>query len=716
MSKRAQNPPPGAPGRPGPERDGPARPYKRPVQSPDAETVMLASITTEADAVPEPGPSLPDAQPGRDAGQPAAGPLATGAAAGSHDAAGALAAGPVAGGHPAGKLAAADPPPAGRTTAGTPAAGPSATDPSPAGPPTAGPPTAGPPPAGPPTAGPPPAGPPTAGPPPAGPPPAGPPTAGPPTAGPLTAEPPTGENWAVSTRVLTLPRGKRGAGPAQWSAPSARRTWVSRLALAVILCAQAVLSLRLQNTAFGDEALYLYAGHLETAHLLHGAALQGNYASYFPGVPILYPVLGAAADSLGGLAAARTVSLLAMLVTTGLLYAMTRLLFNERTGLCAAALFGVTEAAILTGRLATNDAVSLSLIALASWIVVRTAPWRWRAYLLAIPVACLAAATDYWALLYLPTVAFLAGLAAHPYLGRPALARALILAAVMVELFAGGVLIAGRDYVTAAVATTASRAPGGVPVLQILTEAGKWAGLVMALAVVGAVGYALRARTEPNEHVALPGNRRRRTALGIVLVGTTVATLAVQLHLNTDVSLDTHTAFGLFFAAPMAGVGLARLVGDHFRRAQIGIVIWAVALILGLSQSSQLFGSWPDSSALVGELSRYLRPGSRYLVENDNVAIYYLRGQAGAQPDQFTSTYFISYRALDGQVLTGTPGYLAALQAGYFQVVIYDSTVTPALDKSLATALESDPLYRLAGAVPEDARDFRATCYVWVRT
>jgi len=166
----------------------------------------------------------------------------------------------------------------------------------------------------------------------------------------------------------------------------------------------------------------------------------------------------------------------------------------------------------------------------------------------------------------------------------------------------------------------------------------------------------------------------------------------------------------------MAGVGLARLVGDHFRRAQIGIVVWAVALVLGLSQTSQLFGSWPDSSALVGELTRYLQPGARYLVENDNVAIYYLIGRADAQPDQFTSTYFIAYRTRGGQLLTGTPGYLAALRAGYFQVVIYDSTVTPALDASLAAALESDSRYRLAGAVPENARDFRATCYVWVRT
>jgi hypothetical protein len=116
------------------------------------------------------------------------------------------------------------------------------------------------------------------------------------------------------------------------------------------------------------------------------------------------------------------------------------------------------------------------------------------------------------------------------------------------------------------------------------------------------------------------------------------------------------------------------------------------------------------------ELSRYLGPGDRYLVENDNVAIYYLMGNPDAQPDQFTDTYFMSYRNRKGQLLTGTPAYLAALQAGYFHVVIYDSSVTPALDKSLAAALESDPRYRLAGAVPEDARDFRTTCYVWVRT
>jgi hypothetical protein len=615
MSKRPQNSPP--PARPGLARRGAPGPYKRPVQSPDAETVMLAKYTADPESTETP-----------DAEQAGAGKLSPE--------------------HQAAELSAAK---------NFSVRNRRETD--------------------------------------------------------IPAE---DEFDEPSTRVLVLPRRKRGAGPELFSAPSARRTWVSRACIGAILCVQAVLSLRLQNTAYGDEALQLYAGHLETLHLLHGASLQGNYASYFPGVPVLYPVLAAAANSVGGLAAARAVSLLAMLITTALLYGITRLLFNERVGLCAAAMFCVTEATILAGHLATNDAVSLCLLAFASWIVVRTGPWRWRAYLLAMPVACLAAATDYWALLYLPAVAALAGIAGHPYIGRPALARALVMGGVMVELFAVGVLIAGRDYVTAAVAATASRSAGSSQALLILTEAGKWGGLLVALAVLGTIRYAVQARNEPNENVALPGSGHRRIAVGVVLTGTAVLTLLDQLYLNTDVSLDTHLAFGLFFAAPMAGVGLARLVGDHFRRAQIGIAVWAVALILGLAQSSQLFGSWPNSSTLVMELSRYLAPHDRYLVENDNVAIYYLMGNRDAQPDQFTSTYFMAYRTPKGQLLTGTPAYLAALQAGYFQVVIYDSSVTAPLDKTLAAALESDPRYRLAGTVPENAPDFRTTCYVWIRT
>ncbi len=185
------------------------------------------------------------------------------------------------------------------------------------------------------------------------------------------------------------------APPEQPYRPSQRRKWISRGVLLAILLMQAVLSLRLRNTAFEDEAQYLYAGKLEIAYLFHHVPLPLDYASYFSGAPVLYPVLGAAANNVGGLAAARAVSLLEMLATTALLFAISRRLFNERVAICAALLFSVTESVTYLGNFATYDASCLFLLAVSAWIMVRTAVSRWPLFLLAAPVAALAVATKY---------------------------------------------------------------------------------------------------------------------------------------------------------------------------------------------------------------------------------------------------------------------------------------------------------------------------------
>ncbi len=96
------------------------------------------------------------------------------------------------------------------------------------------------------------------------------------------------------------------------------------LSLLAILTIQAALSLRLvrSNSAFTDEALYLWAGHLEWAHWLHGTPIP-PFPTYFSGAPVIYPPIAAIADSLGGLAAARILSLCFMLGATALLWATT---------------------------------------------------------------------------------------------------------------------------------------------------------------------------------------------------------------------------------------------------------------------------------------------------------------------------------------------------------------------------------------------------------
>jgi hypothetical protein len=525
----------------------------------------------------------------------------------------------------------------------------------------------------------------------------------------------------ASPSTVPLPRERAGAGAAPAPAadegytPTRRRTTVSRLALLGILALQALLSLRLRNSAFEDEALYLYAGRMEIAHLLHGAALQGNYASYFSGAPVLYPVLGAALNAVGGLVLARTLSLLEMLAVTAMLYSVARQLFNERVALCAAALFAVSESALFLGELATFDATCVFLLAAATLIVVRWAGSRWPVFLLAAPVVALAVAVKYAGLIFVPTIAVLPAVAGWPARGRRVLLYPPLFGLAVALLLYGALVRGGPLYAEAIAGTTTSRPLGSVPVLTIVKESAAWGGVIIALALFGAVAYTLRPRTEPDEWIAPAGGRVRRATLGALLAGTAFLAPAYQAHLHTDVSLQKHIGFGLFFAAPLAGLGLARLVGDHFHRPQVGIALWSLALVLGMAQSENLYGAWPPAAPLVRALSPYLRPRATYLVEVPEVPIYYLEGQSDAQPGQFWSTYNITYIDSRGQTLTGNAGFQAAIRAGFFRVVAYDGDVTPAADAVIAKALQSSRAYRLATVVREDDSAGPLQFYVWVK-
>jgi hypothetical protein len=510
-------------------------------------------------------------------------------------------------------------------------------------------------------------------------------------------------------------RSERDGRADEGFATTRRRTVISRLSLLGILLLQALLTLRLRNTAFEDEALYLYAGRMEIAHLLHGAALQGNYASYFSGVPVLYPVVGAALDAVGGLALARALSLVEMLAVTAMSYAIARHLFNERAALCAAGLFSVSESALFVGHLATYDATCLFLLAAAATIGVCTSACRWPVFLLAAPLAALAVAVKYAGGLYVPTIAVLPALAAWPVRGRRVLWYPVAFAVVVAGLLALGLHIGGHVYLEAITGTTTNRAQGGTSDAVILRESAEWGGVLTALAAIGAVAYAWRARTEPGESIALSGGRARRAMLGTVMYGSAFLAPVYQMHLHTDVSLLKHVGFGLFFAAPIAGVGVVRLMGDHFRRPQFGIAVWCVALALGMGQSLALYHAWPSSGPFVSALSKYLAPGARYLVEVQEVPIYYLEGNPDAQPEQFWSTYNITYIDKQGQTLTGAAGFTAAVDAAYFRVIAYDNTVTPATDKVIARAIMSSHAYRLAKVVHLTASGGPVDYDIWVK-
>jgi hypothetical protein len=376
-------------------------------------------------------------------------------------------------------------------------------------------------------------------------------------------------------------------------------------------------------------------------------------------------------------------------------------------------MFAVSASVIFIGDLATYDAPALCLLALAAWIVVRTARSPWPLYLLAALPAALATGTKYAALLFVPTIIVLAALAAVPYQGLAAYLRPVALAAAITGLIAGALKLAGSTYVHGIEQTTTARAQGTTPTSVVLRDSLEWGGVLFGVAVVGAILYAWRPDLERGDAPAT--GRATRIILGVLLVGSALLAPAYQIHLHTDVSLQKHVGFGVFFAAPMAGVGIVRLVGHHLHRPQVGLLIWAGALVLGMQQSTMMFKLWPNSTQLVAELRAYQAPNANYLVETDEVPIYYLRGDRNAEPYQFTTTYNITYTDSKGQTLTGIPAYQAAIKDGFFHVIAYNFGATAAVDQALANTLQTDPAYRLVAALPTKDYYGISTYYVWVK-
>ncbi|MFJ9609852.1 glycosyltransferase family 39 protein [Kitasatospora sp. NPDC101176] len=473
-------------------------------------------------------------------------------------------------------------------------------------------------------------------------------------------------------------------------APSPRRRWIARGVLAAVLVIQALLSLRLLAAAHPDEAAAMVAGRQQLDHLLHGTPVTTHLAERIPGTPQLYlPLAGAAADA-NGIFGARVLSLCFALLTTVLLYSLTRRLFNERVAICSIAGYAVVQSTVVVGFYAAPEALAVLLVALAAWVTVFTARRPVALVLLAAPVAALACAVAYSAVFTLPALVALAAATAWPRrrLG-PAALRALLLAAGTVgALLPFGLLgeVAGWSP---------AHGQGSRPVGEILLNTVQWGGLFTVLAVAGTIAYARREQLlESPENDGVTTTRAQRALLGTALTCTALLVPAVHLALGTSGALFRHLGFGMLLAAPLAGVGLTRLVGAHFRHPQLGILVWVALLALGLEQSALRYQNGPDSGRLLAVLRVHATPQGHYLTEVDGLPEYYLG--AVSRPEQWTSARSgTDYRDAAGVEHHGDEGSAAAIKDGYFTVVVLDSTAPAATDRVLATALASGGHYRL---------------------
>ena len=478
------------------------------------------------------------------------------------------------------------------------------------------------------------------------------------------SDPDAQADGAVGTLESLTPRGAvREPGQRVW-------TDLGRWPLAAVLAVQAALSLRLMwsNTAFQDEGLYLRAGHLEWARLLHGARIP-DFPSYLSGAPVIYPPLGALADSIGGLAAARILSLGLMLGVTSLLWATTTRLYGNRAALLAAALFATLAGAQFLGAFATYDALALFLLALAAWLGVRSADCQPRArtaLLVAAGVSLAAAdAVKYATVLFTPVVLAVAASAVWRRRGGGAwLAAGLTAGCSWLVLVIAAIVAGGRDYWRGITASTLDRPLSDVAVTTIFQRAYVWTSLIVVLAVLGAV---LATRSEA-----------RAKFLPAVLAAAALLAPAAQARLHTTVGLQKHVVFGAWFTAIAAGYAMARL-----SRVDPG---WGWAPVMALPiAASTLFGSmgqavaldrvWPDSAGAVSVLRAAVRahPG-HYLAEDYDVEAYYL----GADVPwwRWSSTYYFSYPGAP----PGAPSYRAAIDGHYFSLVILDFGDTSATD------------------------------------
>jgi 4-amino-4-deoxy-L-arabinose transferase-like glycosyltransferase len=455
--------------------------------------------------------------------------------------------------------------------------------------------------------------------------------------------PATQQSREPSTSATAFPEDTTAASglPEETTAASHRAARPARLRipgswpLVVILAVQVLLSLRLvwADTAFEDEAAYLWAGHLEWSHLLHGTPLP-QFPAYFSGAPVIYPPLGALADSLGGLAAARILSLLFMLGTTTVLWATADRLFGRRAAFFAAALFAVLGPTLHLGSFATYDAMALFLLALATWFVVHAGDRQdatgWM--LAAGAVLALANATAYTSALFDPVVILLALAIAVPKPGgRLAVARALVLLAIVSLLVTLGLLIGGSRYVHGVKLTTLARVGGTDSPLSVLAHSFSWTGVIVVVAVCGVVvGWVTRPRSS-------------QAWLLTLLAAAALLVPLEQASLRTNASLNKHGDLGAWFAAIAAGYAIDKFIAaapaGNMRAITGGACVIALSfpVTLGASQSRMFSTSWPDSSAVVGILRQLVEKGNGHLlVEDPSIAEYYLH--VGSQWERWSST------------------------------------------------------------------------------
>jgi 4-amino-4-deoxy-L-arabinose transferase-like glycosyltransferase len=469
------------------------------------------------------------------------------------------------------------------------------------------------------------------------------------------------------------------------------RSWMRHLPLSLILLIQAAATLRLSNTIYRDEGLYIWTGYRLIENWLHGAPLFDEPSRYFSGAPALYPVMASLLDRVGGLDLVRIFSLLWMLAATVALYAVAKRLFHAKAAFWTAVSFAVASPTIFLGHLATFDAMALSLLALGMAAGVRGVQMQTRLFVWAPVVGLLltaAVVSKYAALMFVPVVLAVICLSSGQRWRstRFALAAGFVTAAVLAAL----AFTVGRPALEGLVTTTTDR--------EIITYA-SWQDI--AQMTVRSIWPYLLVGPIAAGFVAL---KLRRPLLALVLLGAMLAPAAYQGYIGESVSLEKHLGFGLLFISLAVGALLsARIVRPARRLVSVGVI--GVLAIAGLAESHRLYSEWSNSEEL-SDVMAYSWEATPYMRTLGDIAepLRY-RFMHDTEYWQWTTTDWIYY---DGQV--GIEAAQAGLRDRYWQYVYFNGTTQES--RELMPRMESFG-YELTNTITLHNNHGSDTYYVW---
>ncbi len=486
----------------------------------------------------------------------------------------------------------------------------------------------------------------------------------------------------VETKIITRKRLLTNVTMSRWSLPT-------------ILVFQALLSwMLLQNTAFQDEGLYIYAGEQIWQHWLHGLPLLDNYSYYFSGYPYVYPIIAGPLDMLGGLELARFFSLVCMLIVTACGYYVTKNLFDQKSAVFAAIFLVCQGPVLFLSRLATYDPFCLCLVAVGMALAVNASQAQrpWRALSIG-PFLVLAFGAKYAALLFIPPVLAILALCTllrwgwismlvRGTLGVLSLVVVGTLAAMVVIHFDPSMLHAIRD-------TTTNR-----------VVYNQYSRLVLAQVVVAIAGlsYALGL-------AGLVFARKKHLLIALLLLGSALLVPAYHIYKAELISLEKHLGYSMFFLMPVAGYALASLSG--FRRVFApgrywfsGVAICLILFLVGTGVAQNLYSRWPSATELTNAFETQVRTASgHYLAEQRDVLRYYTRDNTYTW--QWISPYFFEYTDKQGHYYQGEEAYLKAVNDGYFDLIELDFGATVQLDLVIAQNIQNSKKYDLIAKIPQ---------------